>query len=93
MQELIIISDLLITDYSSVYFDFILVKKPVILFPYDLDEYIKSQNIYFKLEDIAVGPIVKNGKELITGLKTFSNWLPQCKKRIVEIRDKFLGLS
>ncbi len=89
MQELIIISDLLITDYSTVYFDFILVKKPVILFPYDLDDYIKYPNIYFKLEDIAVGPIVKNGKELITGLKTFSNWLPQCKKRIVEIRNKY----
>ena len=89
MQELIIISDLLITDYSTVYFDFILVKKPVILFSYDLDEYIKYPNIYFTLEDIAVGPIVKNGKELITGLKTLSNWLPHSKKRIEEIRNKY----
>lgn len=36
------ISDCLITDYSSVYFDYLLVNKPIIFFIYDLEEYIKS---------------------------------------------------
>jgi len=88
-QELIIISDLLITDYSTIYFDFILMQKPVILFPYDLEDYIKYPGLYYKLEDIAVGPIVKNGKELISSLKTLSNWIPKAKMRINEVRNKY----
>lgn len=88
-QELIIISDLLITDYSTIYFDFILMQKPVILFPYDLEEYIKYPGLYHKLEDIAVGPIVKNGKELISSLKTLSNWIPKAKMRINEVRNNY----
>lgn len=40
--------DVLITDYSSIYFDFLLMKKPVILTPFDVDDYIKySRPLYF----------------------------------------------
>ncbi len=88
-QELIIISDMLITDYSTIYFDFILIQKPAILFPYDFEEYVKYRGIYHNLEDIAVGPIVKTGKELINALKTLLDWLPTCERRILEVRDKY----
>ena len=40
--------DILITDYSSVYFDFLLTDKPIILSPFDFEEYIsKSRELYF----------------------------------------------
>jgi CDP-glycerol glycerophosphotransferase len=39
--------DILVTDYSSVYFDFILTDKPVILTPFDYDEYIKIRGLFF----------------------------------------------
>ena len=43
--------DILITDYSSVYFDFLYLKKPIILFPFDYNEYIKlSRPFYFNYE-------------------------------------------
>lgn len=41
MQELLLAADLLITDYSSVIFDFALTGNPIILYSYDLDEYKK----------------------------------------------------
>lgn len=88
-QELIIISDMLITDYSTIYFDFILIQKPAILFPYDLEEYIKYPGLYHNLEDIAVGPIVKTGKELIKALKTCPIWIKESRSRSREIRDKY----
>lgn len=89
IQELIIISDLLITDYSTIFFDFILMQKPVILFPYDLEEYIKFPGLYHKLDEITVGPIAKNGNELIEALKTLPVWIPKSKNRIIEIRNKY----
>jgi len=39
--------DILATDYSSIYFDFLLTGKPVILTPFDLEEYIKIRGLYF----------------------------------------------
>lgn len=61
--------DVLITDYSSIYFDYLLLKKPIVLTPFDYEEYIKSERPlyfdYFTLE----APKAKNWNELITILK------------------------
>lgn len=58
-QELLLISDLLITDYSGCYVDFLVLKRPILHFAYDREYYEKSdRGLYFKLEEIAGGPIV-----------------------------------
>lgn len=44
--------DALITDYSSVFFDFSLTKKPVILFMYDYDEYLHDRGLYFDVRTL-----------------------------------------
>lgn len=49
--------DILITDYSSVYFDFLLLDKPIIFFPYDLEKYTtKDRGFYFDYEEFTPGP-------------------------------------
>ncbi len=53
MQELLMISDLLITDYSSNYFDFLLTRKPTIFIPYDQDEYEKEVGFALDYELLA----------------------------------------
>ncbi|MEW9078749.1 CDP-glycerol glycerophosphotransferase family protein [Terrisporobacter glycolicus] len=62
-EELLLVIDILITDYSSVIFDYILLKKPLILFIPDYDEYKQKRGFYIPLESIP-GRIVKDGKEL-----------------------------
>jgi CDP-glycerol glycerophosphotransferase (TagB/SpsB family) len=63
-------ADLLITDYSSVYFDFLLTEKPVIFAAFDLEEYLSSsREMYFRFEDVIAGPVVKNWSELMKCLK------------------------
>ena len=50
--EFISCSDVLVTDYSSIFFDFSLTKKPVILFTYDLDEYLRDRGMYFDIHTL-----------------------------------------
>ena len=47
--------DVLVTDYSSVYYDFLLLDRPTIFLPYDLDEYTEAPGFYLPFERIAPG--------------------------------------
>ena len=48
LYELLASSDALVTDYSSVFFDYELLGKPILIFPFDLDEYMHNdRNMYF----------------------------------------------
>ena len=66
INELYIISDILITDYSSVFFDYANLKRPMIFYMYDLEHYRdKSNGFYFDVEEELPGKIVKTDDELI----------------------------
>lgn len=70
IRDLYLISDILITDYSSVFFDFGNLKKPIIFYTYDLELYRdKLRGFYFDFEQNAPGEIVVNKKELYLKLK------------------------
>jgi CDP-glycerol glycerophosphotransferase len=70
IQELYLISDLLITDYSSVFFDYANLKRPMIFFTYDLEEYKDDiRGFYFNFEEKAPGPLVETTEEVITAIK------------------------
>lgn len=61
VQELLLISDLLISDYSGAYIDFALLKRPVVHFAYDLEEYQQSDSgMAYDLRDVAAGKIVRD---------------------------------
>lgn len=44
--------DVLITDYSSVFFDYAVTRRKIVLFPYDLDEYLSSIGVYIPYESL-----------------------------------------
>lgn len=69
LQELLPLIDILITDYSSVSYDFILLNKPIIFYPYDYDDYIKkSRSLYGNYFEEFPGPFVKNEDDLFKEL-------------------------
>lgn len=52
LNELLLISDILITDYSSCSFDFMVTNKPIFLFVKDEKSYINERNFNFKINDL-----------------------------------------
>lgn len=60
--------DILVTDYSSVFFDYALTRKKVILFTYDLEEYLEERGFYFSLDELPF-PQVRTVEELAEELK------------------------
>lgn len=70
IKELYLISDLLITDYSSVFFDYANLKRPIIFFVYDIESYRDElRGFYFELEAAAPGPLVRTTDEVINMIK------------------------
>lgn len=71
IRDLYLISDLLLTDYSSVFFDYAILKRPMIFYVYDIDEYKDVlRGFYFDFENKAPGPLVKHTEEIIKEIKT-----------------------
>ncbi|PSL40699.1 CDP-glycerol glycerophosphotransferase (TagB/SpsB family) [Planomicrobium soli] len=70
IQELLKSSSVLITDYSSVYFDFAYMNKPLIYFQFDYERYRKQHYTagYFNYHNNGFGPVVKNEEHLINEL-------------------------
>lgn len=70
IRELYLISDILITDYSSVFFDYANLKRPMIFYVYDIDTYRdKLRGFYFDFEKHAPGPLVKTTEEVINTIR------------------------
>jgi len=87
INELLFITDILITDYSSVIFDYALLNKPVIYFVYDYEKYQQDRGLYFELEDYIYGNITKNTAELIEAIEE-GNVLEEKRKQFI---NKFMS--
>lgn len=69
VNDLIQISDLLITDYSAISFDYSITEKPMYSFAYDLQDYIKNRGIYINLENEFPGGVINNENDLLEKIK------------------------
>ena len=68
-QKLLLLSDILIADYSSIMVDYTILQKPIVLFAYDLDDYINEERgFYFDYKENVPGKIVYNMDELIASI-------------------------
>lgn len=66
--------DILLTDYSSVYFDYLLLDRPIVFTPFDLQEYKNSsRELYEDYEDVTPGIKCKNWKEVEVALSELIN--------------------
>lgn len=90
IEKLFLITDILITDYSSLMFDYAILNKPMLFFTYDLETYknnLRGFNLDF--EEEAPGPLLETSDEVIDAIKNIDNVVESCKNKIEEFRDKF----
>lgn len=71
--DILNMTDCLITDYSSVFFDYANTKRKIIIFNYDEAEYMKDRGTYFPLSDLPF-PKVQNVDDLINEMNTPKNY-------------------
>jgi CDP-glycerol glycerophosphotransferase len=72
IARLYLIADMLITDYSSVMFDYSLLRRPMLFFAYDLENYKNNlRGFYFDFLDEAPGPISKDTEQLIEDIQNY----------------------
>lgn len=69
VQDILVASDVLVTDYSSVYLDFVLLDRPVIHFTYDYEKYInENKGVYYDFDKISGGDLVFEFDELLKSI-------------------------
>ncbi len=72
INDLYVISDILITDYSSVFFDYAILKRPIIFYMYDLKDYQDNiRGFYINLDELP-GNIVENEQSLVKEIQQIS---------------------
>ncbi|MBQ3005620.1 MAG: CDP-glycerol glycerophosphotransferase family protein [Clostridia bacterium] len=82
-------ADILISDYSSVIFEYALLSRPMIFFAYDLEEYDRDRSFYFDYRSFVPGNIVVDTNEIITEIKRLENEFNPAV--VAEFKDKYMS--
>ncbi|WP_422123880.1 CDP-glycerol glycerophosphotransferase family protein [Planococcus sp. X10-3] len=94
IRDLYLISDLMITDYSSVFFDFAVLERPIIFFMYDLEQYRDQlRGFYIDIEEDAPGPIVETEEELFRAINELKGSNVLMNPKFSVFKDKFSSLE
>lgn len=68
VNDILPAADILITDYSSIIFDWLLLDKPIIYYVYDRDDYAGDRGMYFPFDEYVYGAVCMNEDELIDAI-------------------------
>ena len=85
INDILLISEMLITDYSSVVFEYSLLERPILFYSPDRDLYKEERDFYYDYESFVPGPIITNTEELIKGINNESF----DKDKIIAFKKKF----
>lgn len=89
INELYLASDIIMTDYSSVFFDFANLKKPMLFYMYDYELYQgKLRDFYISLDELP-GPIAKNQEELENYLENIEEEFEKYQEKYKNFNEKY----
>lgn len=88
IDSLLCVSDICISDYSSLVFEYSLFEKPMIFFAPDIDEYNDWRGCYYSYEELTPGPVVTETDEIIDYIKDLEKGFDP--KEVIEFKEKFM---
>ena len=88
VNDLMIASDILITDYSAIAFDFSILNKAILIYAYDYDTYLKDRGTYFDLDDIYPNKSCRTEEELLEKINSLDLYIE--KQKTMSFREKFI---
>ena len=89
IEELLCVSDICISDYSSLVFEYSLFEKPMVFLAHDLDTFFDWRGFYYDYHELAPGPVVTNTIELLDYVTNIEEKFD--KKRVQDFREKFMS--
>ncbi|MCR5691734.1 MAG: bifunctional glycosyltransferase family 2 protein/CDP-glycerol:glycerophosphate glycerophosphotransferase [Eubacterium sp.] len=90
IARLYLISDILITDYSSVFFDYANLRRPMLFFTYDLEKYESVlRGFYFDVKEELPGPMLFDNDEIIDAIENIDQVSEEYKDKYDRFLDKF----
>lgn len=89
-EDLLCAADLVVTDYSSLIFEYSLLNRPMAFYAYDLEEYASGRGFYYPYESFVPGPVCRNTEELTAAVRT---GLSGCwdRDRLASFRETFMS--
>jgi CDP-glycerol glycerophosphotransferase len=94
ISDLYLAADVLLTDYSSVMFDFVNTGRPMLFFTWDLEDYRDNlRGFYFDFEAEAPGPLLTTSGEVIEALRSLDDVTREYAARYQAFRERFAGLE
>jgi CDP-glycerol glycerophosphotransferase len=92
--ELYLISDILITDYSSVFFDFANLKRPILFYTYDLEKYeTVLRGFYINIHEEVPGPLLKTTDEIIDAIENIDKVNEEYKEKYDQFYERFCSIE
>lgn len=90
--ELYLVSDILITDYSSVFFDYANLQRPILFYTYDIDKYKNAlRGFYIDMECELPGPLLMNTEQVIQAVEQIDTINDTYATKYEEFYDRFCG--
>ena len=89
IDQLLCASDVCVSDYSSLIFDYLLFERPMIFFAYDLDDYFDWRGFYYNYDELTPGPVVKETEEIIDYIRHLDARFDQAQ--VHAFKEKFMS--
>lgn len=94
INDLYISSDILITDYSSVFFDFANLRQPILFFTYDIDKYKDVlRGFYIDVEKDLPGPLLYTSEEVLHSIQNIESVKDAYKEKYDVFHERFCSLE
>lgn len=89
INEALAATDILISDYSSLIFEYSLLERPMIFYAHDFNKYVTDRGFYYNYKEMVPGPIVENNYELLDCIQNVDKWFDLDKIRM--FKEKFMS--